>query len=184
MRILSQRDKLCKDIKLGTCKSETIGSGGCAITCFAMLLGTTPYLVNLSLLNRNGYLSGCLVDFSKACKLIGLDYKGVAYKDPKEVCIAKVELYGHDHFVIWLGDGNIIDPWTGTKKKNNYKKIFSFRLFNNLKENQMKETISIERFRRLENRYKHISKLFNKFAESVRKAIKEVDDGVKDTPPF
>ncbi len=86
---LSQRDDKWKDIKLGGCDEDSIGSAGCAITAISMVLNyfgetTTPDKLN-DFLNSNseqGYFDGCAVRWSAATSFSDkIALKGVYFNE-------------------------------------------------------------------------------------------------------
>lgn len=130
MNNLSQADKRWSGEQLGTCDSETIGKSGCVITSIAMLAGTTPDVVNDLLRTRNGYANGCITKWDVAANLLGLPYDTERTKPVISPCIAETDNFksrGYpQHFFVWLGNGNIIDPLDGKEKANPYH-IVSYR---------------------------------------------------------
>lgn len=126
---LSQRDPRWKDIKLGT-GSTTIGQEGCLVTCLAMLAGTTPDVVNEELLGVGGYVSKNLVNWTALDKT-KLEFnfvKRVRVYENDEVlnnipCIVEVDgsrIGATQHFVVYLGNKRMVDPWTGMEKDTSY----------------------------------------------------------------
>ena len=121
MKVLSQRDPKWAKIKLGKCGC-TLGSHGCAVTCVAMLAGTTPDKVNA----KKPFVGSCMdiIDWAKAAKLFNLNYSPVRNKVVKYPCIAEVKLGKGQHFIV-LDGKNQLDPWTGKVTKG--YKIVSYR---------------------------------------------------------
>lgn len=117
MEILSQNDPRWKNTKLGT-SNATIGSDGCAITCVAMLAGTTPDKVNA----RMPFIEENLIVWVTAAQQWGLKYANpIISKTPAFYpVIAHVKLSGYDHYIVVDSDGSQYDPWTGTVSKNKY----------------------------------------------------------------
>lgn len=116
----SQRDWRWSWKKLGT-SSVTIGGYGCAITALGTLANKQPDQVNELLKNNMGFLQQNLVIWAQACKLLGLEWKGQTSKPITWPCIAQVRGNGFPmHFVVWLGNNQIIDPWDGRQKVNPY----------------------------------------------------------------
>lgn len=131
---LSQRDPRWKNIKLGT-SNVTIGGYGCLITCLAMLAGTTPDIVNQKLNalpkwndGSTGYARGNLVIWGRVSQALpNLKFiKRVNYYNNEDVranvpCIVEVDFDGTPrtddrHFVIFIGNRKLYDPWTGTER--------------------------------------------------------------------
>ena len=119
MILLSQKDLRWSKIQLGTCKSETIGSAGCLITCIAMMLDTTPDWVNLMAV----YYKGCLLNSKATAETLGMEYSAIRNRPVRYPCIAEVKVLKNQHFVVVDGNKQY-DPWTG--KVGNYK-ILSYR---------------------------------------------------------
>lgn len=119
MEILGQREKKWKDIQLGECPDETIGSAGCIITDLSMMLGTTPDLMN----KRVKYVNGCLVSWKATAEALDMNYSAIRKTREFDVCIAEVKLGKIQHFVVLDGDKQL-DPWYA--KESNYP-ILSYR---------------------------------------------------------
>jgi len=123
MTILSQRDKRWKSITLGT--SGTIGDFGCTITCLAMIIGSTPDVVNERLKAVNGYAQGNLVIWAKLEEAFpGIKIKRVWSYDNADVLknvpnvLVEVDgkpIGGYRHWVVYVGNKKAYDPWTGTE---------------------------------------------------------------------
>lgn len=135
-----QTDPKWKNIKLGTCPTDTIGSSGCFITCLGMFMGITPDIVNQRLTNEGGYTGGCLLNTPAACKIFGLEYNGKVTANPVFPCIGETNYYSKivngketgvpQHFFVMLDAATILDPIDGKQKSNVYKdKMVSYRLF-------------------------------------------------------
>jgi hypothetical protein len=129
MTPLSQRDPRWKDIKLGT-GSTTISSHGCLITCLAMLAGTTPDVVNEELKRVGGYQNGNLVIWSALDRTnLGLRFieRSRVYNNEKVSnnlpCIVEVDgsrIGAKQHFVLYIGNKRMIDPWFGRETDTSY----------------------------------------------------------------
>jgi hypothetical protein len=122
MEYLSQRDRRWKNLTLGGC-TDTIAQSGCVITCLAMLCGSTPDVINSTLIKENGYEYGCVVDWVPACKILGLEWSDDLSHPTHFPTIAWTDHWKPkvpQHFFIDLGNGEIIDPLDGLKKKNPY----------------------------------------------------------------
>ena len=119
---LSQRDRRWKNIKVGI-GNLTIGQAGCAITCLAMLSGTTPIVVNNELKRVKGYAYTNLVIWTKLIKtILKLKFIKRVYKyNNAEVkknlpCLVEVnaaKIGAVRHWVLFIGGYKMIDPWTG-----------------------------------------------------------------------
>lgn len=140
MIALSQRDPRWKDAKLGTSTTTTIGSHGCTITCLAMATGLTPPEVNRSLNLSNGYANTNLVIWEKVPIVIpGLKFiKRSRTYDNEAVkaaiaqagfCLVEVDFDGKIdtpadmHWVLYIGNGKLLDPWTGVEKSTGWYPI-------------------------------------------------------------
>lgn len=131
---LSQRDPKWSNIPLGTSKTTTIGSHGCTITSLAMLLGTTPDVVNKKLLSVNGYAQTNLIIWTKIPEAFpGTSFVTRAYTYNNNQVKATIEKNGGclvevdaarigapTHWVLYIGNGQMIDPWTGVQKATSY----------------------------------------------------------------
>lgn len=121
---LSQYDERWKNIKLGT-SNLTIGEAGCLITCCSMLASTTPDLLNKKLIEIGGYADQNLLIWAKLdeatndkLKFNWLNYvynnAGVKQIIADEgACIVRVDNNGIMHFVVYIGNGQMIDPLGG-----------------------------------------------------------------------
>lgn len=130
MTEFSQKDPLWASKKLGTC-SVTIGGYGCFITCLAMMCDKRPDEVNQLLKDNGGYVEGCMVDSETSADILNLNYSGKTTEWQNSLCIAETNDYAPNypqHFVLWLGDGHIVDPLIGYVTANNYN-ISNFRFF-------------------------------------------------------
>lgn len=125
MTRLSQRDNRWGNLKLGY--SDTyIKDYGCTITCIAMIVGTTPDVVNTRLKAVNGFL-GNLVIWAKIEQAFpGIKVRRVwSYNNDdvkKSIPNVLVEVpaypiggYGK-HWVVFIGNQRLNDPWTGLER--------------------------------------------------------------------
>lgn len=134
MTPLGQRDPRWAKQQLGT-SNTTIGSHGCTITCLAMLIGTTPDVVNrkLSQLPKDkngntGFAKGNLVVWSRVPEAFpNLTFvKRVSYYDNEDVkanipCLVEVDfdnspVVDNRHWVLFIGNKRLNDPWTGSER--------------------------------------------------------------------
>lgn len=133
MENLSQRDARWKDIKIGN-SSSTIGAYGCTITAIAMLAGTTPDVVNAFLTAVGGFSVDRIIWSKLNETKLGLTfpdmgrqyvYNDVAVREAIEKnggCLVEVDYDGvvatpsDRHWVLYIGNHQLIDPWTGTIK--------------------------------------------------------------------
>lgn len=119
---LSQRDKRWKDIKLGF-SDTTIGDYGCTITCIAMIVGTTPDVVNERLKQVQGFAQGNLVIWAKIEQAFtGIKVRRVWTYDNADVkanvkhVLVEVDgkpIGGYRHWVVYVGNQKLYDPWDG-----------------------------------------------------------------------
>ncbi len=121
---LSQRDVRWVGLQLGT-SHTTIGTHGCLITAIASILNTTPDVVNERLKSVNGFKDGNLVIWAK----INEAFPGIQTRrewtynndDVRQNLPAIVQVDGTPigapmHFVVFIGDQKLIDPWDGQIK--------------------------------------------------------------------
>lgn len=126
---LSQRDSRWKDTKLGT-SDYTLGTHGCTVTSLAMLLGLTPDVVNEKIKSVQGFQAGSLVIWSKLQEAFPQIKSATRYKvyDNDVVknnlpCLIEVDgsrIGATMHWVLYTGNGQMIDPWTGVVKATSY----------------------------------------------------------------
>lgn len=125
MNYLSQRDPRWKDLKLGY-SDTTIGQFGCTITALSIILGSTPDVVNLRIKAVNGYAEGNLVIWAKLEEAFpGIKIKRVWSYDNADVLanvpnvLVEVDgkpIGGYRHWVVFIGNKKMIDPWDGLEK--------------------------------------------------------------------
>ena len=133
MKIYGQRDKRWRDLKLGQ-SGLTMGMAGCFVIMLASLAEQDPIEV-LSILNKNDCFTpeGLIGDKDKVAKLLGFaGYKKLEGKNPMKLCGAQLDYSPapgiQSHFVVWIGDGLIMDPWTGSIGHNQWP-VLNYRLF-------------------------------------------------------
>lgn len=121
MNILSQNDPRWKNTTLGT-SNVTIGNYGCTITCIAMLLGTTPDVVNKRMVDVQGFAEGNLVIWSKIEEAFpGINVRRVWIYNNDDVknnlpCMVEVDgkpIGGYRHWIVYTGNQRCYDPWDG-----------------------------------------------------------------------
>lgn len=126
MQILSQRDPRWGNIKLGT-SNTYIKDFGCTITCIAMIIGTTPDVVNERMKAVSGFANGNLVIWDKVKEAFpGIQLRRVWSYDNADVLAnvpnVLVEVPGAPiggtgkHWVVYVGNKKLYDPWTGTER--------------------------------------------------------------------
>ena len=125
MTNLSQYDPRWKDIKLGF-SNLTIGQAGCLITCCSMLADTIPDKLNDRLKSVSGYADQNLLIWAKLNEATNnkLEFQWLNYvynnDGVKQIiadegaCIVRVDNAGTMHFVLYIGNGKMVDPLTGT----------------------------------------------------------------------
>ena len=134
IKSLSQRGKNWSSINLGFSASTTIGSHGCTITCVAMLAGLNPDEVNSKLKSINGYANTNLIIWSKiqeAIPHLKFEWRSYFYDNAKVAsaikknggCLVEVSgkrIGGSKHWVLFIGNKQMIDPWTGSIKSTSW----------------------------------------------------------------
>ncbi len=126
MQILGQRDDRWGNIKLGY-SNTLIRDYGCTITCLAMILSTTPDVVNERLKSVNGFASGNLIIWAKIEEAFpGIKQRRVwSYNNDDvkanvghvlvEVPAKPIGGTG-SHWVVYIGNQRLYDPWTGRER--------------------------------------------------------------------
>ena len=103
----------------------TLGGHGCLITCLAMIARKNPGRINKFLTKSGAFNPGGMLVVRRACKILGLQYNGITREKQYWLAIAETAHYWQSgypqHFFIWLGDGQIIDPIDGKQKANFYR---------------------------------------------------------------
>jgi len=171
MENLSQRNALWKDIKIGN-STSTIGNYGCTITAIAMLAGTTPDVVNAFLTAVNGFLVDRIIWTKINETKLGLHfpdmgrqyvYNDVAVREAIEKnggCLVEVDYDGvvatpsDRHWVLYIGNHQLIDPWTGTiKPTSSYPLVKGYAIIekNNEQDDLTSSEENILRFLREQN---------------------------------
>lgn len=150
MENLSQRDTRWKNIQLGW-SQVTIGSHGCTITAISMLIGTTPEKTNNRIMEVNGYAKSNLVIWSKlpeaypeiksATRYYSYDNDLVKQAIERNGgCLVKVDgsrIGADTHWVLYIGGGRMIDPWTGSEKSTSYYPAKGFTIIEITKKEDM-----------------------------------------------
>ena len=171
MENLSQRDIRWKDIKIGN-STSTIGNYGCTITAIAMLAGTTPDVVNAFLTAVGGFLVDRIIWAKINETKLGLHfpdmgrqyvYNDVAVREAIEKyqgCLVEVDYDGvvatpsDRHWVLYIGNHQLIDPWTGTiKPTSSYPLVKGYAIIqkNNEQDNLSSSEDNILKFLREQN---------------------------------
>ena len=158
MQPLNQRDSKWANIKLGN-GTVTIGGYGCTITALACLLETTPIIIN-DKLKANGGFGGTtknLVVWSALSKAFPeiIDVERITSYDNEKVkqaieknggCLVEVDgtrIGASRHWVLYIGNQEMIDPWTGVIKATSYYPPVGCAIIN-IK--SMQETITQEQW--------------------------------------
>lgn len=171
MENLSQRDARWKDIKIGN-STSTIGNFGCTLVCISMLAGTTPDVVNAFLTAVGGFSVDRII-WSKINETkLGLHfpdmgrqyvYNDVAVREAIEKnggCLVEVDFDGvistpsDRHWVLYIGNHQLIDPWTGTiKPTSSYPLVKGYAIIekNNEQDNLTDSEENILQFLREQN---------------------------------
>lgn len=137
MQALNQRDPRWASQKLGF-GTGTIHSYGCTITSLAMLLGTTPDIVNKKMKSANAFGGATknLVVWSKLKDAFPQILSATRYYNyDNDLAKKAIENYGgvlvevdgsrigaSRHWVLYIGGGKMLDPWFGNEKATSYYK--------------------------------------------------------------
>lgn len=122
MKLYSQRDPQWSANKMG---DGTIGQFGCTITCIAMMTDIRPDVINNELKNVGGYSGNFLIWEKVESAVKGTDFvKRVRIYENSEVaanlpCLVEVNgapIGGTTHWVLYIGNQKLWDPWDGTEK--------------------------------------------------------------------
>lgn len=149
MTIYGQRDSKWAKIGLGTSRTTTIGSHGCTITCVAMLAGLTPDVINQRMKDSNAFANTNLVIWNKikeAIPHLEFDWRGYTYENDRVSkaveehggCLVEVDFDGTGrdddrHWVLFIGNKKLYDPWTGTERPTStYKKLLGYAVIKTL----------------------------------------------------
>lgn len=130
MTLYSQLDPRWKNELLGF-SSVTIGGYGCTITSIGMLLDETPSSVNARMKAVGGFADKNLVIWEKIKDAFPEKVESVRrvwYYDNEDVkanipCIVQVNgapIGASMHFVVYVGDHKIYDPWGGVERPTAY----------------------------------------------------------------
>lgn len=137
--LFSQRDLKWRDVKLGS-SNTTIGSHGCTVTSLAMLLAHfgqsyDPHSLNILLTAKGGFAAPKenpkqknLIIWKRVAELLPVIFIGRFYsysntevakhlKDcPVLVEVDGAPIGGSKHWVLYVGDKKLVDPWDGKVK--------------------------------------------------------------------
>ncbi len=132
---LSQRDVSWRNILLGFSKTTTLGTHGCTVTGLTMIANyygydLTPDVVNEKLKAVNGYANTNLIIWSKIEEALpGLKFEWRGYSYDNEAvknalpCLVEVDgarIGNSKHWVAYLGNQQMVDPWYGNIKSTTY----------------------------------------------------------------
>lgn len=127
---LNQRDLKWKDIKLGF-STLTIGTHGCTITALASILGTTPDVINEKLKSVKGF-SGAEIIWAKISEAFPQVLSATRHWSYNNDIALKnipllIEVSGEKlnnprgkHWVVFTGNKQMMDPWTGITKSSTW----------------------------------------------------------------
>lgn len=158
MKLYSQRDIRWAKEKIGNTNS-TIGQYGCTITCIAMLAEITPSEVNKRMTRVGGYLRDLVIweKINEAIPWLSNGIRARKYENNKVTqaisdnggCLVEVDFDGvvdtpnDEHWVLFVGNKTLYDPWTGTVKDTNHYPVLKGYTIINLKDD-MDEKIYTE----------------------------------------
>jgi len=139
MKPLSQRDDRWKNERLGT-SDVSIGGYGCVVTSLAMMFDTTPLAINDYLKSHGGYFKKNLTIWAK---VPGFVFRSWQYNNAKVkeaikkygACMVQTDFDGNprtngDHYVVFIGNHKLLDPWTGTERPTSaYKLLKGYIVF-------------------------------------------------------
>jgi hypothetical protein len=148
MKLLSQNDLKWKYKQLGT-SPKSIGSHGCTITCLSMLADVTPDFTNQRMNAVKGYANGNLVIWSKVPEALpnlkfikrvnGYNNPEVAANLPCLVEVDGAPIGGYRHWVVFVGNKQLYDPWDGKVKHTGMYRPTGYAIF---KVNQINQPLT------------------------------------------
>ncbi len=177
---LSQRDQRWGNIKLGT-SELTISNYGCTITTIAMIVGTTPDVVNAQMNRVGGFAQTNLVIWDKikdafpstvesVKRLWTYDNDDVKINVPCIVQVDGTPLGYPTHFVVFIGGGKMIDPWDGKIKSTGTYTPVSYCVI------KVREVNKDDLIEDLSKKIKDLQETEKRLAQEKESAIKEKDD--------
>jgi len=126
----NQRDNQWASIPLGFPKhGQTIGIYGCTVSVIGDLADLTPKEVNERLQKVNGFSESMVVwtKIQEAIPWIKFEWRGTTYDNAKVAsnlpCLVEVDgkrIGGTKHWVLYIGNQRMYDPWVGTEKATSY----------------------------------------------------------------
>lgn len=127
MKLFSQNDTRWKSNLLGN-SNLTIGSSGCLITSLGMISDTNVDVVNTKLKAVKGFTEALVIwnKIQSALPKLKFVWRGPAYNNDSVLsqikrngfCLveAKNRFTGSKHWMVFIGNKKLWDPWTGTEK--------------------------------------------------------------------
>lgn len=145
---LSQRDPAWASTKLGF-SNKTIGTHGCTLTCLSMLLqsvgyaGLRPDVLNDQLKRANAFAQGNLIVWARVAAIypkLQWMWRGYAYDNtvvknsilkgvPVPIEVNGQKIGATKHWVLYLGDQKMVDPWFGDIKPTSFYPPTGFALY-------------------------------------------------------
>lgn len=171
MQTLSQRDPKWGEITIGKSTSK-IKDFGCTLVCLSMLAGTTPDVVNAFLTAVDGFLVDRIIWKKINETKLGLTFpeggRHYGYNDAEVYqaiqdygsVLVEVDYDGvvatpsDRHWVLYIGNHNLIDPWTGTiRPTSSYPLVKGYAIIekNNEQDDLTSSEENILRFLREQN---------------------------------
>lgn len=197
MQILKQSDSHWGNKRLGSgsANKTTIGSHGCTITCLAMLAGINPDEVNDRLNNVGGYASSgtnCnnLVLWTKiqaAIPWLQFEYRYDNYDNEKVksviaknggclVCVNASPIGGTTHWVLYIGNQKLYDPFDGKEKSTSSYKPIRFTTINVVGSPSKSVEVDDKTFEQLVTKSTKYDEFIKAGYDSVEKVIQDVKD--------
>lgn len=138
----SQRDSRWKDIPLGFPKAgQTIGGYGCTITSLGNLIDTAPDIINEKLKMVQGFQESSILwtKINEAFPFLQFIWRGYTYENEKVLqaindnkgCLVEVDgtpIGGLRHWVLYIGNKKLIDPWDGKEKETTTYKAVGYSI--------------------------------------------------------
>lgn len=127
---LSQRDPRWGGKLLGFSKTSTLENFGCTVTCVAMMAGLTPDEVNERLKLVQGFQVDLILwtKIKEAIPWLEFEWRGRTYDEARVkdaiskygACLVEVQLPTLKHWVVYVGDGKMLDPIDGKQKPTSH----------------------------------------------------------------
>ena len=137
MKLYSQRDKRWGEKYLGFSKTTKIKNWGCTLTCLAMIAETQPGEMNERLKNAKAFQNNLVIwskvpgfKFHQRIRIYNNQQVKEAIKK-YGFCLVevdfdnKLETARDRHWVVFIGNHQILDPWTGKKASTDKYKILT-----------------------------------------------------------